>query len=118
MIYHKKCKYILKIDISPVIKILADFSIIGKFTAKSTTLSFHRITNKKIPIIYYCKKCNENVDDFDEMVSSCDTCGNIFPSIEMKIPQDSGGLFCPKDIKRFSDEKCYPISIKDIKIGE
>ena len=117
MIYHKPCNYILKIDITEIIKILADFSIVGKFTAQSTGLTFHRISNRKIPIIYYCKNCNKNVEDFDEMVSPCDACGKIFPSADMKIPQDSGGLFCPECIKTFSDEKCYPISIKDIKIG-
>lgn len=117
MIYHKPCNFIIKIDISEVVKILADFSIMGKFTAQATTLTFHRLTNKKIPIIYYCKKCNKNVDDFDEMVSPCDSCGKIFSSISIKIPQDSGGLYCSNCIKRFSDEKCYSISIKDIKIG-
>ena len=115
MLYHKECGNILKIDLSGSVKPLAEFTIIGKFTAKPVKVDLHKINDGRSPIIFFCKKCNRVVENDEEMVCSCDNCGNPHSSKDMKIPVDSGGIFCPDCIKRFSDEKTYSISIKDFK---
>ena len=116
MIYHKDCGNILRIDITSQVRVLATFSIVGKFTAQVTELSFHRMNKNKIPIKYFCRKCNRNTTERDILISKCDNCNKKKEISEMRVPSESGGVYCEKCIKRFSDEKIYTISIKDIKL--
>jgi late competence protein required for DNA uptake (superfamily II DNA/RNA helicase) len=117
MIYHEKCGNILRIDLSESTRILADFSIVGKFTAQVTELSFRKSGKTRIPIKYYCVKCKRIVEEKEDVVSKCDRCGEINDVKQSKVPAESGGIFCEKCIERFSgDEKIYSVSIKDIKL--
>ena len=107
MLYHAKCGCILKIDVTKSVRVLADFSVTGKYTAKPTKIELMKVTGDRITIDYFCKKCNRVVTKDEEMISSCDGCGKAHDSKEMEIPEESGGFFCPKCIKRFSEEKTY-----------
>jgi DNA-directed RNA polymerase subunit RPC12/RpoP len=116
MIFHRQCNYILKADVSKATKMLANFSVAGKFTAQITELTIHKTGIKKLPIIYFCARCNTIVEDQDDMICHCDSCGNISNIKEMKYPKDSGGIYCEKCSKRFEDETLHSLSIKDIRI--
>ena len=117
MIFHKKCKHVVKADLSESIRVLANFSIVGKFTAQTTECSIKKRTRSgKATLTLFCEKCNKIVKEQTELICPCDSCGDTFELPEIKIPTESGGMFCPKCIKRFTDEKIYSIIIKDIKL--
>ena len=116
MLFHKKCGDLLKLDLGKSVKCLAEFTVVGKFTAKPVRIELMLVTDKSVPIVFYCKKCHRVVEKDEEMVCRCDRCGDIHDSKTMKIPADSGGLFCEECIERFSDERTYPISIRNFKI--
>ena len=116
MLFHKECGSIIKIDMKDSVKCLAEFTIVGKFTAKPVRIEIFCENDKSTPIIFYCKKCRRDVEKDEKMVCRCDKCGGVFDSKTMKTPTDSGGLYCEKCIQRFSDEKIYSISIRNFKI--
>lgn len=117
MIFHKKCKYTIKADLSESIRVLATFSIIGKFTAQATECSIKKRTHSgKAPLVLFCEKCNRIVKDFDEVICPCDSCGEVIELSKIKIPVESGGMYCSECIKKFKDEKIYSVSVKDIKL--
>lgn len=119
MLYHKKCGNLLRAEISPdAVKLLASFSLTGKFTAQVNNISLHRTGVSKIPLIYYCVKCNKNVtEEDDEFCFMCSSCGKEFDLESLRIPQDSGGVYCEDCVERFStEEKIYSFNVKDIKV--
>lgn len=115
MFFHKPCSYAIKADVSGSVKILAGFSIIGKFTAQITECSITKNRNSgKIPLVFYCERCERIVEDTDEIVCPCSSCGEVTDFNKIKVAAESGGIFCPSCIKRF-DEKTYSICVRDIK---
>jgi DNA-directed RNA polymerase subunit RPC12/RpoP len=118
MIYHKKCGNILRAEITPeAVKLLANFSFVGKFTAQITELILWRTELNKIPLNYFCTNCAEKVEDEDDFIFLCSNCGDSFPVKNLRIPTESGGLFCEKCSEKFKlQEKLYTFSLKDIRI--
>jgi len=117
MLYHDKCGNILKAEISPdMVKLLASFSIQGKFTAKVKEMVLYKTDTMKIPLSYFCIRCNKTIENIEEIVFICSNCGRDFPLSDLKIPAESGGIFCKKCSERFEGETLYNFSLKDIKI--
>ncbi|PNX51825.1 MAG: hypothetical protein BV456_01735 [Thermoplasmata archaeon M8B2D] len=118
MFYHKKCGNILRAEISSdAVKLLATFSISGKFTAQIKELLLWKTGISKIPISYYCTNCDSTISEEADISFLCNGCGKEFDISEIRVPTESGGIFCEKCSKKFEEhEKLYAFFVKDIKI--
>lgn len=118
MLYHKKCGNILRAEInSDAVKLLATFSLSGKYTAQIKEVMLWKTGLNKIPISYYCTHCDSLVAEETDMSFVCNSCGKEFNVSELRIPTESGGIFCEKCSKKFEEhEKLYTFFVKDIKI--
>jgi DNA-directed RNA polymerase subunit RPC12/RpoP len=118
MLYHKKCGTILRAKLTEdSVKLLATFSIVGKYTAEVKEIVIYPTGLSKIPLSYFCLNCGQTVEDENQIVFVCNSCGKDFLIKYLRIPTESGGIFCVECSKRFEkEEKIYTLSIKDIKI--
>lgn len=107
MLIHTKCEGSVLVTLPDSVKLLAE---IGASTdcrnLQTIKLHIFKIADVEEKHKYYCLTCNKEVD-LSEVKGQCRHCRQLFFIKDLKIPYDTGGTFCPEDIKKFTDERHF-----------
>lgn len=107
-IYHKECAGRVKVDLTESAKLTSHVTISNKGELVPVTLSIKRVTNY-VNLKFVCTTCSKDdfveKGDWENLVFQCENCGGSGTKDEMKVPRDSGGVYCQKCSERFGTDE-------------
>jgi hypothetical protein len=109
MIYHAKCKSPVYVDLTEGVKILSCIGIGPK--GMTTGMLEISLIKKSIPAQFFCNECGSQVENTD-IIILCGVCGKEVPFLEAWSSEETGGLYCEKDVKEKFESSCK--QVKDI----
>ena len=95
------CKSEVHVDVSGAIKVLMEPIISPRGISGRITITQGKIIPREIS--FYCLRC-KNALRLEDISFICSACGENFPIVDGKVPVNSGGVYCPEHIRRFTKD--------------
>jgi hypothetical protein len=111
MLVHTKCQNTVLATLPNSVRLLAEIGAASDCrTLQIIKLHVFKIADVEERFSFFCLNCNKEVA-LSEVSGQCRQCGNFFSIKDLKIPQETGGTYCPEHIKRFTDERHFNLEI-------
>jgi hypothetical protein len=111
MLIHAKCTGTVLATLPNAVKLLAEIGADSN-CIKLNTIRLHifKDADTEEEFGFYCTSCHTEISR-SEVQGQCRHCGEFFPISDLKIPNETGGTYCPVDIKRFANERHFNLAV-------